>query len=62
MILLLLLGIIVYFVLPLVISLWLLERNDYRIFGWDVDVVLVGWGIVLIELALFIQIIVWWVF
>ena len=59
MILLAMLGIAAYFILPLMLVMWLLERNDYKIFRWDADVQLVGWGTVLVELAFAAQILYW---
>ncbi len=59
MILLTILGIAAYFILPLMLVMWLLERNNYMIFGWDVDVDIVGWVTIAVELALGIQIVDW---
>ena len=59
MILLAILGIAAYFILPLMLVMWLLERNDYMLFGWDADIYLVGWGTVFVELALGAQILYW---
>ncbi len=59
MILLTILGIAAYFILPLMLVMWLLERNNYMIFGWDVDVEIVGWVTIAVELALGIQIVDW---
>lgn len=59
MILLIILGVALYFILPLIIVMWLLEKNDYMIFGWDADIHLVGWGFVFIEFAFFVQILSW---
>jgi hypothetical protein len=59
MILLIILGIASYFLLPLLIVMWLLEKNDYMIFGWSANVPLVGWGFVLVEFAFFVQILSW---
>lgn len=59
MILLIIIGIAAYFILPLLIVMFLLERNDNRILGWYADVSIVGWGTVFIELVLLIQILVW---
>jgi len=59
MILLYLLGTAAYFILPLLGLMKLLEMNDYKIWKWDADVHVVGWGIVFVELCLYIQILVW---
>ena len=59
MILLIILGVALYFILPLIIVMWLLKKNDYMIFGWDADIPLVGWGVVLIEFAFLMQILSW---
>jgi hypothetical protein len=59
MTLLYLLGTAVYFILPLLGLMKLLKINDYKICKWDVDIPLVGWGIVFVELCLYIQILIW---
>ncbi len=59
MIFLAILGVAVYIILPLHFVMWLLERNDYKIFGWDADIYLVGVGTIFFLLALGIQILAW---
>lgn len=60
MIFIFLIGMIAYFVLPIILFFWIIDKNGNKIFGWyDPPTELVGWGIVLIKLALFIQILDW---
>ena len=54
MIFLIIIGTILYFVLPIVFVIIILDK-----FNIDFDVQLVGWGMFIIELAFFMQILYW---
>ncbi len=48
-------GIFAYFLLPFGLVMWVC----YEKYDVDIDPILIGWGMVLLELALFVQILYW---
>jgi|DEB0MinimDraft_10_1074344.scaffolds.fasta_scaffold03177_2 hypothetical protein len=56
---LIIIGIIAYFVIPLALTVRFLERNDYKVFGIEVDVYLSGLVVLLFEFIIAMQILFW---
>ena len=59
MIFLIIIASALYFILPVVFVMIILEKYDYKIWGYELDIHITGWGMIFVELAFFIQILKW---
>ena len=59
MVFLLIIGVMIYLFAPLILSLNWIEKNNYKMFNIEIDILLFGCFIVFVEIALLLQIMQW---
>lgn len=52
-------GVVLYFILPQLFVIWLLDLNNYKIFKCDVDPVSIGLFLAILQVAMMVQFLVW---